>query len=128
MPAANIDQLIEGVTQLKTSELETYVAKVSSILVRRRSPSLSIQETELLQTINQGLPAKIERRYSELQDKVHNETITPGEQEELMKLVDMTELADAERLQAMITLSQIRQVPLPDLMKQLGIYPPPVRG
>ena len=128
MPAANIDQLIEGVTQLETSELETYVVKVSSILARRRSPSLSIQETELLQTINQGLPAKIESRYSELQDKVHNETITPGEHEELMKLVDMTELADAERLQAMITLSQIRQVPLPDLMKQLGIYPPPVRG
>ena len=125
---ANIDQLIESVEQLETPELETYVAKVSLLLARRRAPSLSSEETELLEIINKRLPAEIENRYSELQNKIHDETITPTEHEELMKLVDVIELADAERLRAMLTLSQLRQIPLPQLMKQLGVYPPPVRG
>lgn len=125
---ANIDQLIESVEQLETPELETYVAKVSLLLARRRAPSLSSEETELLEIVNKRLPAEIENRYSELQNRIHDETITPTEHEELMKLVDVIELADAERLQAMLTLSQLRQIPLPQLMKQLGIYPPPVRG
>jgi len=38
-------------------------------------------------------------------------------------LVDTTEQADADRLQHLIELSQLRQVPLTDLMNQLGIYP-----
>lgn len=126
--SANIDQLIAGVSQLETSELEAYVEKVSSLLARRRSPGLSTQEVELLQTINQSLPAEVEERYSELQNRVQAETITSSEHEELMKLVDTIELADAERLQAMITLSQIRQMPLSKLMEQLGINPPPIRG
>lgn len=125
---ANINQLIEGVEQLETPELETYVAKVNLLLAKRRVPRLLSKETELLQAINQSLPPEIENRYSELQDKVHDETITPTEHEELMKLIDVTELADAQRLQAMITLAQLRQIPLPKLMEQLGIYPPPVRG
>ena len=125
---ANIDQLIESVEQLETSELETYVARVSLLLARRRAPGLSSEETELLEIVNKRLPAEIESRYSELQNKIHDETVTPAEHEELMKLVDVIELADAERLQAMLTLSQLRQISLQQLMDQLGIYPPPVRG
>ena len=44
MTAANIDQLIESVEQLETPELETYVAKVSLLLAKRRVPSLSSKE------------------------------------------------------------------------------------
>ncbi len=128
-PQVNIDQLIAGVAQLETPDLETFAAQVSMLLARRKTTTAhSRQETELLEIINRSLPEEVEKRYSALQDRVHDETITPAEHEELTKLVDITEMADAERLQALITLSKVRQVSLPDLMQQLGIYPPPIRG
>lgn len=126
--AAQLDQLITGVAELDTPELETLISQANLLLSRRKNNSLSSQETKLLQAINQTLPVSVELRYSELQDKVQNETITPEEHEELMELVDITEQADADRLQALLTLSQIRQISLPALMEQLGLSSPPIRG
>lgn len=65
-------------------------------------------EAELLQKINQGLPPEV--RYAELNAKLHEETITPEEHQELLQLVDRIELADAERLQHLIELARIRNV------------------
>ncbi len=83
-------------------------------------------EAELLQQINRGLPEATQHRYDNLRAKLHAETITPAEHQELLKLVDIVEQADTERLQHLIELSQLRQMPLPNLMHQLGIHPPAV--
>ena len=128
MTAANIDQLIESVEQLETPELETYVAKVSLLLAKRRVPSLSSKETELFQTINKSLPEEIEQRHSELQEKIHDETITTDEHKELLKLIPLIEQAEVDRLKALFELSQLRQTTLPTVMQQLGITPPPIHG
>lgn len=124
----DLDQLIAGVDQLETSELEAYVAKVSSLLARRKAASLSTGETELLKQINRTLPPDIEERHSVLQEKVHEETLTPAEHAELMNLISIVEQADVERLEALLALSQIRSVSLPALMQQLGITPPPLHA
>ncbi|MGI0014448.1 MAG: hypothetical protein ACREBU_13555 [Nitrososphaera sp.] len=68
-------------------------------------------EAELLQKINQGLPPEVRKRYAELNAKLHEETITLEEHQELLQLVDRIELADAERLQHLIELARIRNVP-----------------
>jgi hypothetical protein len=65
-------------------------------------------EAELLQKINQGLPPEIRKRYTELNAKLHEETIAPEERQELLELIDRIELADAERLQDLIELARIR--------------------
>lgn len=87
---------------------------------------MSQSEAELLQTINQGLPESTQRRYDELRAKLRAETITPAEHQEFLVLVDLVEQADADRLQHLITLAQLRQVSLPTLMRQLGIQPPAI--
>ena len=64
------------------------------------------------------------RRYDELNDKLHVETITGEEQQELLQLIEQIEEADAERLRHLAELAQLRQVPLEALMDQLGLRHP----
>jgi hypothetical protein len=52
---------------------------------------------------------------------LHDDTITPQEHEELLVFIDRIELADAERMQHLIALAQLRGVSVDTLMEQLGI-------
>jgi len=120
----DFEQLLDGVAQLDTPALEHLLSQVSLVLAQRKAPRLSAQESTLLQKINLGLPVVVQQRYNELQAKLHSATISPDEYQELLALIDEVELADANRLQALFELAQLRQVSLAQLMDQLGIHPP----
>jgi hypothetical protein len=96
------------------------------MLAQRKAASLPELEANLLQAINQGLPESTQHRYNELQAKLQNDAIAPAEHQELLRLIDVVEQADAERLQALVELAQLRGVTLPALMAQLGLQPPTV--
>lgn len=117
----DLDEVLHGLARLGTKELEQFVDQVIALRAQRRAPSLSKDETELLQQINCGLPADIRQRYDALNAKLHDETITPEEHAELLTLIDRLELADAERMQHLVALAQIRGVSVDTLMEQLGI-------
>jgi hypothetical protein len=121
-----LDQLLNGVSQLETPDLEQFVGQINALLAQRKVPSLPRRETELLELINQGLPEAIQSRYDELQAKLQDETIAPDEHEELLALIDPVEQATVDRLRSLIELSQLRQVSLDELMTQLGIHHPSV--
>lgn len=78
-------------------------------------------EAVLLRKIHGVLPAGLRKQYDDLNDKLHEETITPAEHAELLTLIDRIELADAERMRSLITLAQLRQISVETLMEQLGI-------
>jgi len=120
----DFDEVLKGLARLETSALTQLVEQVLALQARRRAPSLPQNEADLLQKINQGLSPEIRRRYAELTAKLRAETLMPEEHQELLHLIDQIELADAERMQHMITLAQIRQVSIDALMHQLGIPPP----
>lgn len=120
----DIEQLLTGVAQLDTPELEQFLAGVSLLLSHRKAESSADLEADLLQKINQGLPADVQQRYDTLRAKLQNETITEAEHQELLTLVDVVEQTDTERLDHLIALSQLRQVSLDDLLKQLEIRQP----
>jgi len=117
----DLDEVLHGLARLGTKELEQFVDKVIALQAQRRAPSLPKDETELLQQINRGLPADIWQRYDALNAKLHDETITPEEHEELLTFIDRIELADAERMQRLIALAQLRSVSVDTLMEQLSI-------
>jgi len=117
----DLDEVLQGLARLGTKELEQCVEKVIVLQAQRRAPSLPKDETELLQQINHGMPADMRQRYDALNAKLHDETITPEEHEELLTLIDRLELADAERMQRLVALAQIRGVSVDTLMEQLGI-------
>jgi len=125
----SFEQLLDGVAQLDTPTVEHLLSQVSLVLAQRKAPRLSKQESTLLQKINRGLPSTVQRRYDELQAKLQAETISADEHQELLKLIDEAELADATRLQALLELAQLRQVSLDEVMNQLGIRSPrPIYG
>lgn len=120
-----LDEVLDGIDTLDTAEMERFLSQVSILLARRKAPSLPEREAELLQEINQGPPAGVQRRYDELRAKLQADSITPTEHEELLRLIDQIEMADAERMQHLIELAQLRNVSLDELMDRLGIHPPP---
>jgi len=124
----DLDEVLKGVAQLEPNELEQVVNQLIALQARQRAASLSTTETDLLQQINQGVPPTVHTRYKELNAKLHEETITPAEHEELLQLVDQIEQAAAERLRRLITLAQLRQVSVDTLMDQLGIRQPLVHA
>jgi hypothetical protein len=123
-----LDEVLDGVARLDTPELERFLSQVSILLARRKAPSLPEREAELLQTINQGLPVALQRRYDELTAQLRADTITSAEHHELLQLIDQIELANAERMQHVIELAQLRNLSLDELTNQLGIHYPPAHG
>lgn len=120
----SLDALVGGVEQLSTADLEWLTNQVLAVRAKRRAPSLPQKEAELLQKINQGLPAETQQRFDLLTTKRRAETLTDEEYEELLELVDEIELRDAKRVEYLAELAQLRNVSLRTLMQQLDIRPP----
>ena len=119
--SVDLNQLLEGIAQLDLPELERFSLKVSNLVAQRKSPHLSQREAELLQQINRSLPAKKRQRYTQLNAKLLDGTITPIENEELGELIAQIEQSDVDRLQSLVELAQLRNLPLPRLMEQIGM-------
>lgn len=118
-----LDQLLAGVAQLDTPDLEKLLIQVRQVLAHRKNPSLPALEIELLQKINQTLPDELQQQYNDLSEKMRSGAITPNEHQELLKLIDIVEQNDGDRLQHLIQLAQLRNISLPELMQQLDIHP-----
>ena len=91
---------------------------------RQRAPSLPSKEVELLQKINTDAVSHLRKRYQALNAKLLAETMTPDEQSEFLAITDQIEVADADRMQALISLAQLRGMTVNQLMGQLGIKRP----
>lgn len=118
----SIAQTILALSPAEQSELWSRLEHASA----NRSSSTSEPETALLQKINQRFPNPLQERYTELREKLRSDTITSEEHQELCKLIDATEQFDADRLQHLTSLAQLRQVSLPELLQQLKISPPAI--
>lgn len=123
----DIDDVLSGIAQLDNDELEQFTNKVFALNARRRVQNLSKTESELLMKINHGVEQSRRERYHALNQKLHDDDITQAEHQELLEIINQIELADAERIRAMIELSQLRDISVDALMAQLGI-PAPVYG
>ncbi len=123
MISASPEQLLQAVDQIEVSELRRFVSEILARASRRLAPSLSAEETELLQKINRGLPPAIEQRCRELNAKRRGDTLTTAEHEELLRLIDQVEAAQVERLSNLAALAEFRGTSLPKLMDDLGLEP-----
>lgn len=117
----DLDDIFEGIARLEMDELERFTDRVMDLRASRRARRLSKEETELLLKINRGISTEEWQRYESLNRKLHEETISPEERHEFLRLVEQIELGDAERLFHLIELSRIRGVSVDALMDQLGV-------
>lgn len=104
-PQVSVNDLLNGAAQLNSNDLEHFITKVLTLRAKRIAPSVSSQEVDLLEIINQGLPTERQQRYDELVAKRRAETLTDTEHHELLVLLDDIEQADAARAQALSELA-----------------------
>lgn len=120
------DELLEAAAQLSQTELERLVSRLLVMQARYKAPSLSQRETELMLTINKGLPEEVHRSYRELIKKRREATLTEVEHKELIEIGDLFEAMNVPRIQALGELALLRGVSPRELMDKLGIKPVPV--
>lgn len=110
------------------SDLHTFIVQALEEHLGRHNRSsmpshLSLQETDLLQKIDQGLPEVIWKEYHDLIGKRRAETLTPEEHVRLITLADSIAEAHTERMVHVAKLARLQDRPLKTLMKQLDIKP-----
>jgi hypothetical protein len=113
--------VLAGLAQLDTPELENFMQQVSYIVAHRKAPSLSKEEEVLLNIINRGFPEEFWRRYQLLFAKKENKSLSESEYNELVRMVEQVEEYNVERLKALIDLANIRGTSLDAIMHELGI-------
>jgi hypothetical protein len=121
------DALLKAVEQLSPPELDQFVAAVLKLQLRRGPARLGAAESELLSRINRGFPEGRRERYAGLIDRRRDESLTPEEHQELLRLTAEAERIEGERLAALAELARLRGIPLRALMDDLGI-PTPSNG
>jgi hypothetical protein len=74
--------------------------------------------------ISQVILPDLQSRFDALVAKRQGLTLTEAEQVELLQLTDQIEQQDAQRVEALGRLAQLRGRSLPEIMQDLGINPP----
>ena len=110
------DELIQGIERLNAIERKSFLSKINQI-----EPPTVQREAELLLQIKEIIPASVVRRFKQLQNKMHNNTIKEKEQSEMLLLTDFIEEKSAERVGLLAALAQIRKITVLELIKDLKI-------
>jgi hypothetical protein len=116
-----LDDILTGISELDTKDLEKFMQKIGHLIARRKVAHLPERESQLFMKINKAIPAVLQNRYNHLLSKNREETITPLEHEELLKVIEKVETKNAERLENLIELSRIRNMSMDALMRQLHL-------
>ncbi len=122
-PAVSPEVILQEVSQFSDAALDKFFNQVALLRAKRRAPHLSEQETELLLKINTPLAEQTWKRYTKLYAKMRAASISKAENAELLQLIDVVEMDNAERIGHLIELANLRGTTLEALMKSLGIGP-----
>lgn len=84
----------------------------------------SPQEFQLLQQINQPLPDDLNQKSKALGEKCKSGTATDREQTKFSQITEQIEMLAAKRVEALIQMANLRQIPFMQLVNDLGIQAP----
>ena len=118
------DSLLKAVEQLNTEDLDEFTINVLKLRAQRQAHGLPTVEAELIEKINQTLSAQTQQRFEDLNARRRAHTLTREEHTELLDLIQQTEALNVRRIEALVTLAQLRKTSLKALMKKLGIKAP----
>lgn len=119
-----VEEILAGIEQLDTPDLERFVDQVNLMLAHRKTTSLSKEETLLLSRVIESIPAEKITRQRHLLKKLQTEALTEKERKELEALTLFIENKNVDRVKDLIELARIRNVNLTDLINQLGLRMP----
>ncbi|MFN0035224.1 MAG: STAS/SEC14 domain-containing protein [Saprospiraceae bacterium] len=117
-------ELLANAARLEISDFDQFVRNVLTLRAQRKGIGLPSREAILLKKVNQkSLSDAQQKRFDELAQRMGAGKITGTEHGEFMALVELSEQRDAERLENLAELAQLRGTSLRALMQKLGISP-----
>ncbi len=117
--------MLAAATAMKIQELEMLVQELSGVLYRKKSKDKAYREKELLRLLSEAILDKEKReRYWQLALQLEEGELPAAEHAEFMQLVGEEELLRNTRVKLLIELAQLRNMPLPQLMEEMGLNPP----
>jgi hypothetical protein len=120
----HIQTLIGGFSEMPLNDLESFISGLNALVIRKRVADKGKRDKALLLKINQTvLPEQALERYVFLQDKMELESLSESEYKELLILVNQEEKIRNKRFQYLLELAQLRNIPLTELMNNLGLNP-----
>ena len=120
----SFESLLNSLQQLEASELDRLAKETSLIRARKRAPNLTLAETQLLEKIQSSqIPIDVRERCAALTAKQENKPLLASEKQELVGLIDQMEMINAQRMGHLLSLANLRQISLDEVMDQLEIKP-----
>lgn len=120
-----IEEILQGIAQLKVTDLEGFAKQVTAILQKKKAPILKKKEDELIEKILNGGPSgEFKKRQRYLLKKSVEGTITEKEHQEALKMIPIASKWDLERIKLMQELAKLRNSTLEEVRTSLNITPP----
>ena len=117
------EDMLQVVQEMPLDELTRFTDKVLQVKARHMAASLTVGEERLIEEIDRlKLSPKTHQRLLALGAKLEDEALSAAEQEELQHLSEKSEKINAQRLAKVAELATLWQKPLPEVMKQLGLW------
>lgn len=104
--------------------LDDFVAEALALAIQKPVSKTKPTEGQLLEKINLGISENVWSEYKELKLRRKAETLDTNQIERLIALSDKIEAANTRRMKYLVQLSQLKKVPLRQLMAELGIEQP----
>ena len=121
---SSVATLFHEAERLDNRSLDTFISHILSMRVQRKTSDNQKEEAILLQKINKSLSIEQIERFRALNEKHFNNTINDTEHIELGILIEKIEKLNVTRLKYLISLAQLRNITVRELMNQLGISNP----
>lgn len=117
--------LLTILTQLDTSELETYAKEIAKLLTQRKAKSKKSKITALLKQLNKTciLSEKDLERFYQLRQKRIAQELSKKELTELFRLIEEEEGLRIKRIKILGEIATLKGISISKLTKELGIKP-----
>ena len=111
------EYLLNAVAQMPENEFNQFVEKAREIRTQRKP----LAENDLIHKINTIYSAEKRQRFNQLNEKFQQESLTPKEYEELLKLNDEFEILNAKKLEYLGEIAIMRGESFDNVVKEFRV-------
>jgi ABC-type uncharacterized transport system ATPase component len=113
------EEFVNGASKMDTPTLTRFFKTLGNLLTVRATNAPDRREAEILEVLENLVPAVLSRRYRALHKKLQGETITEKERSELRNIANFIEEKATDRVYLLAELAALRQIPLEELIRQM---------
>ena len=115
-------EIVTKAQKLSFEELTALSKKIMQIQAERMVDDLPLEEVLLLEKIRKQLPFELQERFKVLKGKRLDEALSEIEHKEYLEIIEVIEMDNAEKVKHVGALALLRNRPILELGKELGIF------